>query len=243
MNFNYPEGMDEWKPTPTVLTDISRRLLEAQEQESGRIARGLHEDVGQELVLCAAKVEKIDKLLPDSAIEAQRRTQELRENASKVLSAVQSLRDQLHPPKLEYLGLAAAMRSLCREFTKQHNLPVDFIEAGLPRTTPHEISICLFRVLQEALSNIANHSGAPFAEVKLQGSPSEIRLLIRDSGVGFDPEAAGNGECLGLIGMRERVHVVKGTISIRSKPQFGTEISVRVRLQTGTTIQASPAGK
>jgi len=140
----------------------------------------------------------------------------------------------MHSPKLEYLGLAAAMRSLCREVAERRHVPVDFAEANLPSNIPPEISICLFRVLQEALHNITKHRGVRFAEVKLQGLPNQIDLAIRDSGLGFD-SAVMNGDSLGLSTRREQIHLAKGTISVRSKSQFGAEISVSVPLKTGAT--------
>jgi len=210
--------------------DFSGRLLKAQEQERRRIARDLHDDVSQQLGLLVLELEQTKQLLLHSGVKIQNRLDRVHRRALDISSALQSLAHELHPPKLEYLGLAAAARSLCREFAQQRKVSLDFDEADLPSTLSEEISTCLFRVLQEGLHNIAKHSGARFAEVKLQGSPSEIHLLIRDSGMGFDPEGT-SGDGLGLISMRERVRLMKGTISVRSKPKFGTEISVRVPLQ------------
>lgn len=219
----------ERTPTQKALGDLGGRLLKAQEKERRRIGRELHDDIGQRLGLLVSELEQTRELSYPN-VRIQNRLDRVRNLASEILNAVQSLSHELHASKLEYLGLAAAARSLCREFTEQHKIPVDCAEIDLPSAIPQEISICLFRVLQEGLHNIAKHSGALFAKVKLQASPNEIRLLIRDSGTGFDSRAAIHGEGLGLISMRERVHLVKGNLSIKSDHRSGTEISVRVPL-------------
>ena len=218
----------ERKPTETRPGELSGRLLEAQENERKRIGRELHDDIAQRLGLLVLEIEGAKGLSPN--VRLQNRLDRVRHQATEILSAVQSLSHDLHSAKLEYLGLATAARNLCRQFTEQHNIPVDFAEIDIPSTIPQEISICLFRVLQEGLQNIAKHSRARFAEVKLQTSPKEIRLLIRDSGIGFDSEAACRGNGLGLSSMQERAHLVKGNVSITSKPGLGTEINARVPL-------------
>src|ERR1700730_3190231 len=135
------------------------------------------------------------------------------------------------------------MKGFCKEFGAKHRVDVDFDNEEVPRTVPPGISICPFRVLQESLHNALKHSGVQHFEVKVQGSPTEILLTVRDSGVGFDPKLAMSTEGLGLISMLERVKLVQGTISISSRPRSGTEVSVRVPLPDGTqTDQAKTAG-
>jgi signal transduction histidine kinase len=156
---------------------------------------------------------------------------ELGKRTSEISAVVQSLSHELHSSKLEYLGLVSAMKSFCREFGEKHKVNVDFDSEGMPATVAQEISICLFRVMQEGLQNAVKHSGVKLFDVKLLGSPTEIQLIVRDSGVGFDPELAKETPGLGLISMQERIRLVKGTISITSRPQSGTEINVRVPLE------------
>jgi signal transduction histidine kinase len=126
------------------------------------------------------------------------------------------------------------MKGFCKEFGDKHKVEVAFDSEGIPSGVPSEVSLCLFRVMQEGLQNALKHSGVRFFEVKMHGSPAEIHLTVRDSGVGFDPELAKDTEGLGLISMQERVRLVKGTISITSRPHSGTEINVRVPLSAGT---------
>jgi len=229
MDGSQPEDFNDRKAKQNE-PDACRKLLEAEEGERKRLAGELREEVIEPLILCGVELAQIEGLLPNSPVEASKRTHELHEKAVELAGALQSVTHQLYP-RLDYLSLAAAMRRVCKEFGEWHKLPVDFADADLPRTIQPEVSICLFRVLQEALDNVAKHSHAWAVEVRLEGKPDGLHLLIRDTGVGFDPEAAKGGG-IGLVAMRERVPLVGGSISIASKPYFGTEISVRVPLQT-----------
>ena len=217
-----------------TLSNLNRRLIDAQEQERTRIARELHDNIGQRLALLTIELEELKQHLPNSDPEASRRTHEVAKRAVEIGEEVRALSHRLHSSQLEYLGLAAAAASFCRELSEQQKVKIDFAHSGLPRAVPQEISLCLFRVLQEALHNAVKYSGVQRFAAQLHGTADEIRLTVRDSGTGFDPEAAMNGRGLGLISMRERVSLVKGTISIASKLMGGTEISVRIPVDAGT---------
>ena len=121
-----------------------------------------------------------------------------------------------------------AARSFCREFSQQKNVEIDFTHQDMPTSLPKEISLCVFRVLQEALQNAAKHSGVRFFRVDLDGKADTVQLTVSDLGVGFDPDDAINGRGLGLISMRERLRLVSGEISIKSQPGSGTTIHARV---------------
>jgi signal transduction histidine kinase len=127
-----------------------------------------------------------------------------------------------------------AMQGFCREFSEQHKVEIDFKNHDLPGPLSPDISLCLFRVLQEALHNSAKHSGGRHFEVRLWGTSGEIHLAVVDHGAGFDSEAAKKGRGLGLISMEERVKLVKGTLSIESQPKRGTTIHARVPLSLGS---------
>jgi signal transduction histidine kinase len=158
---------------------------------------------------------------------------ELGKRTSDISAVVQSLSHELHSSRLEYVGLVSAIKGFCREFGDKHKVKVAFESEGVPPAVPQEVSLCLFRVMQEGLQNALKHSGVRFFEVKLHGSPAEIHLTVRDSGVGFDSELAKDTKGLGLISMQERVRLVKGRISMTSKSGSGTEIDVRVPLSAG----------
>jgi signal transduction histidine kinase len=141
---------------------------------------------------------------------------------------IQALSHRLHSSKLEYLGLAAAASSFCKESSEQQKVEIEFSHAGIPRSLPKEISLCLFRVLQEGLQNAVKHSGERHFRVELHGTSMGIQLTVNDLGVGFDEQDAMGRRGLGLISMRERMQLVGGAFSIESKPGGGTTIRARV---------------
>jgi PAS domain S-box-containing protein len=210
-----------------ALANVSRKLIEAQEQERARIGRELHDDIGQRLALLAVELQ----LLHDDTLilpEVRRRMGEFQKQISEIADDIQSLSHELHSAKLQYLGIASAMRSFCQEFAKQQKLEIDFRAHDLPSPLSPDISLCLFRVLQEALHNSAKHSGVRQFEVRLWVTSDEIHLTVKDSGAGFDREAVKESRGLGLISMAERLKLVKGTLSINSQPKRGTTIDARV---------------
>jgi len=186
----------------------------------------LHDDICQRISLMAAELEQ----LQEDPSQTSRRAQELRKKATELSNDVQALSHDLHSAKLEYLGLGTAMRSWCREFSERQKMEVEFMSHDVPGAVPREISMCLIRVLQEGLHNAAKHSGVERMEVHLWGEAGVVQLMVRDSGKGFDLETALRGTGLGLTSMRERVRLVGGTISIRSKPMSGNTIHVRIPL-------------
>jgi PAS domain S-box-containing protein len=215
-----------------AMSSVNRRLIQAQEQERLRIARDLHDDVAQRLALLAIKLHQLQQDPPDSVSEVCTRIGELRKQIGEVATAVQTLSHELHSSKLEYLGITAAMGGFCKEFGKQQKIKIEFKSHDVPAPLPEEISVCLFRVLQEALHNSAKHSGTKHLEVRLWHAPDELHLTVRDFGAGFEPKAAMKGQGLGLTSMKERLHLVNGEISIDSAPRRGTTIHARVPLSS-----------
>jgi PAS domain S-box-containing protein len=210
-----------------ALSDMSAKLIEAQEQERARIARELHDDINQRIALLAIELEQ----LHDNPFEVRSRVQELRKRTTDISNNVQALSHDLHSSQLEYLGVVAGMKSWCKEFGERQGMQIDCTH-DVRSTLPPEIGLCLFRVLQEALHNGAKHSGVKRIEVELSESSGEVHLTIRDLGKGFDVEKVKQGKGLGLTSMRERVRLVTGTIAIESKPMGGTTIHVRVPLES-----------
>jgi PAS domain S-box-containing protein len=230
-------GMDvditERKLAEEALAAMRRSLIEAQEQERTRIARDLHDDTNQRLALLAVAIDQLKRDLPNATVEILGLVDRLRKETSEISKDIQALSHELHSPRLEYLGLAAAMRGFCKEFSEHQRVEIDFKSHDLPSPVPPEISLCLFRVLQEALHNSAKHSGAQRFEVQLWGASGEIHFTVSDSGTGFDLEKALKSQGLGLTSMQERLQLVKGKFSIDSKPQRGTTIHARVPLGPG----------
>jgi PAS domain S-box-containing protein len=212
-----------------ALASLSGKLIEAQEQERSRIARELHDDIGQRLAVLAIELAQLQRS-PAYSSELHGRMGLLQKSTSEIAADIQSLSHQLHSPRLQFLGVAAAMRGFCKEFGEQQKVEIDFETQDLPTPLSPEISLCFFRVLQEALHNAAKHSGARHLEVRLWGTSDEIHLTVRDSGAGFDIREAKTGRGLGLISMEERLKILRGTLSIESRLQHGTTIHASVPL-------------
>jgi PAS domain S-box-containing protein len=231
----------ERKLAEEALSSMSRRLIEAQEQERTRIARELHDDIDQRLALLSVNLGALSQNPPASKVELSLRITKELEMVTELARDVQALSHRLHSSKLEYLGLATAARSFCNEFSGQQEVEVDFHSDGVPRNLPSEISLCLFRVMQEALQNGMKHSGSRHFDVRLDSSLNEIQLSVSDSGIGFDLDEAMSGRGIGLSSMKERLKLVDGEFSIESKLQHGTTIRARVPLSP--RIQPASAGK
>ena len=169
---------------------------------------------------------QLDKLQDDPS-EVQQRAQQLRKELVEISDDVQALSHELHSSKLEYLGAVAGIKSWCKEFGDRHGMKVTF-QSDVFSPIPTDIGATLFRVLQEALHNAVKHSGVKQIEVRLLEQPNELHLTISDAGRGFEIGAAKQGRGLGLASMEERVRLVKGTITIDSKPMGGTSIRARV---------------
>jgi PAS domain S-box-containing protein len=209
-----------------ALEKVSGQMIAAQEKERSRIARDLHDDICQRLALLSMEIEQTKRVSGDLPVPAKERFQEIRKHCSEIAGDVQSLSHQLHSSKLDYLGLESAIRGFCREFSKQHDVNVEFTATNVPEHLPKDISLCLFRVAQEGVQNALKYSGVNQFTVKILTREDEIHLAVADEGAGFDLEEAKRNQGLGLMSMQERVHLVHGVLSVESKPGGGTRILV-----------------
>jgi PAS domain S-box-containing protein len=203
----------ERKAMEEVLSTFGRRLLQAQEEERLRIARELHDDIGQRLAVIAMQLEGSGKVL---------------ELVRELAFDVQSLSHRLHSSSLDHFGLVVATSRLCSEMGERLGVKIAFHSENVSRDLAPDVRLCLFRVIQEALQNAVKHGGARAVEINLVGTAKEIQLTVHDSGVGFDPVQAGKGHGLGLTSMRERLKLVNGDFSIHSEKELGTTIHVTV---------------
>ena len=198
---------------------LGSRLLKAQENERARIARDLHDDIGQQVALLAIDLELLKSQGHNVPGDAMNRAQDL-------ARSVHDLSHRLHPAKLRLIGLVAALEGLQRE-PIPGAIPTTFTHEHVPKDLPADVTLCLFRISQEALQNANKYSAADHVSLHLQGRATALSLTIADNGVGFDvDEAMGRG--LGLISMSERVDAVGGTLEIESKPGAGTRLAVTV---------------
>jgi signal transduction histidine kinase len=212
-------------------SSVNRKLLDAEERVRARIGKELHDDIEQRLALLSVQAAQVGRD-PSSQAQAVSLLQRMHEQVSRVAFQVQILAYELRPYRLEYLGIARVMRSLCERFGVQHHLEIDFKCHDLPNGVPLDISVSLIRVLQEALLNSAQHSGARRIRVELFGLSETIHLTIQDSGIGFNPHIAMKGSGLGLMSMQERLKLVNGEFSIRSQRGKGSTIHAWVPLLT-----------
>ena len=218
----------ERKRAEAALSKARLRVIEAQEKERSRIARELHDDIGQRLALLTAELAQLSRNTPQLPGEVRSYLEGLQRESAEIAADVQTLSREMHSARLDYLGLAGAARGFCREFGEKQGVHVDFNSHDLPASLPPDISLCLFRVLQEALNNSAKHSGAKSYQVRLWAQADGVHLTVIDSGTGFDSEAVQASKGLGLISMEERLQLVDGTLSIHSQPDRGTTIHALV---------------
>jgi PAS domain S-box-containing protein len=215
-----------------ALEKVSGQLIGAQEKERSRIARELHDDIGQRLALLAMELDRANSSANGSPTITKRHLAEIREHCSGIAHDVQSLSHQLHSSRLDLMGVVAAIKGLCKDFAKQHEVEIEFIDENVPNRLSTDISLCLFRVAQEALHNAVKYSGVGHFSVEVSGTGGEIRLVVRDGGAGFDAQEVNKSRGLGLLSMRERVHLVHGAFSVESNPGKGTRIVAAVPLVT-----------
>jgi PAS domain S-box-containing protein len=220
----------ERKLAEESLSTIGRRLIDAQEKERTWIGRELHDDINQQLALLAVELDRWGQHVP-TADELMEQVRHAQQRINQIAKEVQGLSHRLHSSKLEYLGLATAARSFCRELAEQSKVEIQFSSASIPRALPKEISLCLFRVLQEAAQNAVKHSGVRTFTVDLNGIDDLIELTVSDHGIGFEQQEAFTRTGLGLISMRERLQLVHGHICVRSKPGSGTTIRAQVPIR------------
>ncbi len=207
---------------------ISERLIQAQEAERTRIARELHDDIGQRLAILRIEMLRAGKPVSSSSKSTHPKLKDLSTKVKEIADQVAILSHQLHSPELEFLGIKVAIESACREFSERRHIPIDCYCEGIPAHLDDIVGLSLLRVLQEALHNIDKYSDATRVDVRLVRSGENLTLEIVDNGRGFDVEQARFSGGLGLVSMRERIHLTKGEFEITSAPGEGTRIFARV---------------
>jgi signal transduction histidine kinase len=208
------------------LRDLGGRLIGAQEAERSRIARELHDDVGQQTALLEIDLELLGEDAAHGAADLRGAVGTALDRARTITRTVRDLSHRLHPPALRLIGPAAALASLQREFGRS-NVVVTLHHQNLPGELSHDVTVCVFRIAQEALRNAVTHGAARTVSVSLTGGDIGLTLVIADDGVGFDATAL-PGDGLGLTSMRERLEPLGGTLKIDSRPGAGTRLKVMV---------------
>ena len=216
-----------WK---TAFDHVAGKLVAAQESERIRIARELHDDLGQQTAVLASKLDMLQRSEKGARIAIG----EIRARVSEIASTIHNLSHRLHPAKLRLLGLVRTLEALCRDESLGSGVAVRFESANVARQLPEEIALCLFRVTQEGVRNALKHSGATIIDVALSATSSQIVLQVTDNGSGFNPLARSAG--LGLLTMRERVQLVRGMLSVQPLQPRGTTVRIVVPLSRDSDV-------
>ena len=210
------------------IRDLGQRLIHAQERERARIARELHDDLGQQIGALSIALSNLKANIVAQSPDATEQADRLHRQLSQVASSVRQLSHELHPALLEHAGIAVALRSYCKEYSLLSGLSVSFQASGTFDDVSAAAALCVYRVAQEALQNVAKHGKTTGAEVHLSRAIGNVRLTVSDRGIGCDLDRARASGGLGLVSMRERVGLVKGTLAVESKPGSGTTIRVNI---------------
>jgi signal transduction histidine kinase len=224
------EGEDKAQGPGEKMRSLAGGLLQAQEDERRRISRELHDDLNQKLALLHVNVERMEAKAPKGSVELRSYLRLFREAVSDLSDSIRRIAYHLHPSMLDDLGLVVAAQSFCEDFSKSERIDVSFQATNVPGSLPQDVSLCVFRILQESLRNIAKHSMSQAAMVTLQGDENLLRLSVKDSGTGFRREDLKSKRGLGLIGMEERVRLVGGKLAIESRPGEGTRVKIQIPL-------------
>jgi PAS domain S-box-containing protein len=212
-----------------ALEDLAGRLIHAQEEERKRIGRELHDHISQTLGVLLIKIDQLrgnGEITPGIAAALE----DMRQETSGITDDVHRLSHRLHSSTLDYLGLVPALQKVTAEFSERHDISITFAHTSLPARLPSEVALCLFRVAEESLTNIAKHSQAKSATVHVTGAADGIHLRVEDAGTGFDVTTLGSKAGLGFVSMQERLRVLRGTIHIDTALSRGTRIDAWVPL-------------
>ena len=214
------------------LRGLAGRLIYAQEEERSRSARELHDDLAQRLTVFAMDVGRLEQRLMDSPAPVREELREMQNSIVRISQDVHSLSRQLHPSILDDLGLIKAAESECTSFSRREGIEVVFKHENIPRVIPKDVSLSLYRIIQEGLTNISKHACAEHITVSLKGFDHDVLLSVQDDGIGFDWAEAKENPGLGFSSMRERARLINGELSIQSQPEKGTVITLKVPLES-----------
>ncbi|HEX8814772.1 MAG TPA: PAS domain S-box protein [Terriglobales bacterium] len=222
-------ALEELKRAHSELQQLTPRLLSAQEQERQRIARELHDDIGQRLALLTMRLDVLGHNLPIERTEEHVEIRNLLGDLDELTTDIHNLSHKLHSSKLEHLGLGQALNEVCRQLSSQYRIPIDLTTSDVPDSLDGQISLTLYRVAQEALSNAVKHSGTARIEVSFSRDKQVLRMRIRDFGTGFDPTIQTNG--IGLVTMQERLRMIGGTVGFNPVTGGGTDVEAEINFE------------
>jgi len=213
------------------LQTFARRLISAQEEERQRISRELHDDLGNRIALMALSIREIMKRYPENFDPSLHELNRILAGITDLSTALRNLSHCLHPPHLHYVGISVALKSLREGFEKTYGIRMDVVVPAVPVRLPDEVELCIFRITQECLQNIAKHSRADKVSIVFEHTSKHMRLTVSDTGRGFSPSAVSQNGGLGLQSMEERALSIGGRLAVHSSPGSGAKISLTVPIQ------------
>jgi PAS domain S-box-containing protein len=222
------QDVTERKHTEKALQNLAGHLIKAQEEERSRIGRELHDHISQRLSVVAIK---LDQLCADSTARVSGlsdRLANLLQHTNEIIDDVHRLSHRLHSATLQDVGIVPAIQRLAREFEQHHHIAVECTFSSIPSRLPRAVALCLFRIVEEALNNVAKHAGATSARIHLARNADGIHLVIADTGAGFDSRDVERKAGLGFVSMRERCRLVDANLLVHSDRSRGTTIGVWV---------------
>ena len=230
------------KEIEQTLHDLAGRIINMQEEERRHLGREIHDHLGQRLILLALRLNELRAFPSIEPANREKRLDELSQLIDEINEDVRLLSHRLYPTVLRHLGIVPAVESLVAEFSTVRDIRIEFAADSIPAHLPSEVALCLFRIAEESLNNVAKHSGARSARLKLSASADAIHLIIEDDGTGFDPNAVEQKTGLGLVSMRERLRLVQGRFHIHSSPSQGTRIEAWIPAASLVTRDKGPVG-
>jgi PAS domain S-box-containing protein len=222
--------IEERRAAEATVLEVSGQLITAQEEERAHIARELHDNLSQRMAMLEIGLQQLRTKPSELSHAAKKHLNDVEKIANEISSDIHHLSHRLHPSKLHNLGLVVALHGLCNEISNQSGVKIHFTYRAIPKVLPGDISLCLYRVSQEALNNVVRHSSAREATLELSRTDHMIGLCISDAGLGFNPEQVQEKAGLGLVSMRERLRLVGGQLSIVSESLRGTQVCAQVPL-------------
>jgi PAS domain S-box-containing protein len=213
----------------TELRQLTTRLIQSQEVERQRIARELHDDISQRLALLMMDIDAWQGEIPFQRTSDHLTLRRVMAQLDELSTDVHNLSHRLHSTKLQHLGLQAALQELCQQFSSRHSILIELNTQSIPRDIPEMVSLCFYRIAQEALKNAVKHSGSPRIDLRIISGEQTLCMHVVDFGTGFDVAAPSSG--LGLMTMQERLRMVGGKLRINSVPESGTEVIAEVQIE------------
>jgi len=210
------------------MEDLAGKLLHAQDHEREKIARELHDDIGQRVALLSISLDELQQSFSSEMEKESSLASSLLHDAQSLASDIHDLSHQLHSSTLRNMGLRVGLEGLCRSIARQHHMVVK-LHSDDTSGISQEVELCLFRVAQEAINNAVRHGKAKHIEISLNVREKEVCMRVKDKGIGFDPAIVSNG--LGLVSMRERLRFLGGQVFLKSEVGTGTEVTVELPVQ------------